>query len=109
MSIPIGLCQCGCGLPTTIPQYNDRSKGWVAGVPLRFVWGHCAKTPEAREKARIRFVSIGVGPKGREVRHQRMKAIRKLSSYKAGATMRAKAALAKIESALRRPSHDALK
>jgi HNH endonuclease len=35
-----GLCQCGCGQRTTIARGTNRSKGWEAGQPLRFVNGH---------------------------------------------------------------------
>lgn len=35
-----GLCECGCGEKTTIPQKTDRSTGRYAGQPARFVAGH---------------------------------------------------------------------
>lgn len=38
----VGLCQCGCGQETFVPPYNNRSKGWVKGQPIRFVNGHGA-------------------------------------------------------------------
>lgn len=38
-----GVCECGCGLKTTIPRVTDRSRGWVRGVPIRFVNGHSAR------------------------------------------------------------------
>ncbi len=31
-----GLCECGCGQPTSLARYTDRTKGWVKGQPLRF-------------------------------------------------------------------------
>jgi hypothetical protein len=33
-------CECGCGTPTRLAPYSDRSKGWVAGEPVRFITGH---------------------------------------------------------------------
>lgn len=41
-TIPLGLCQCGCGRATRIAPKNDRSKNWVRGVPLLYVRGHSA-------------------------------------------------------------------
>ena len=35
-----GFCQCGCGKKTAIPAHTDTSKGWVKGVPLRYIKGH---------------------------------------------------------------------
>ena len=40
MNIPIGFCQCGCGLKTAIPKRNDSKKGWVKGVPIKWVRNH---------------------------------------------------------------------
>lgn len=37
---PIGLCQCGCGLPTPIATYTNRKQGAVRGQPVRFIQGH---------------------------------------------------------------------
>lgn len=34
------LCECGCGLPAPLRPQNDRSRGWVAGQPARFIHGH---------------------------------------------------------------------
>lgn len=42
-SIPLGLCQCGCGQPTRLAPENDASKGWVRGEYLRYVKGHVHK------------------------------------------------------------------
>lgn len=38
-----GFCQCGCGAKTMIPDHSDKSKGWIKGVPLRFLKGHNLK------------------------------------------------------------------
>lgn len=38
--VPYGFCQCGCGARTRIALYSNRSKGEVAGVPVRFCSGH---------------------------------------------------------------------
>lgn len=40
MTSSIGLCQCGCGLPTRIAPVTDKSKGWIKGAPLKFLFGH---------------------------------------------------------------------
>jgi hypothetical protein len=31
---------CGCGEKTRIATHNDKSKGWVKGMPLKFALGH---------------------------------------------------------------------
>lgn len=33
-------CECGCGKLTRVAPYNDRSKRWKKGEPIRFVKGH---------------------------------------------------------------------
>lgn len=38
--IPVGLCQCGCGQPTTISPYTCVSMGYVKGRPRRFCNNH---------------------------------------------------------------------
>ena len=38
-----GLCQCGCGQPTTIVTYNNNSDGSVKGQPRRFIRFHHLK------------------------------------------------------------------
>ena len=35
-----GLCQCGCGQPTTISRVTDRCKGYLRGCPRRYLNGH---------------------------------------------------------------------
>lgn len=39
-SIPLGLCQCGCGNSTKISLRTSRRYGHVKGVPFRFIPGH---------------------------------------------------------------------
>lgn len=39
-SIPIGLCQCGCGEPTLIANFTNRKQHQVKGQPNRFIQGH---------------------------------------------------------------------
>jgi hypothetical protein len=39
-SIPLGLCQCGCGQRTNLPRTSWAKFGWVAGIPLRYIHGH---------------------------------------------------------------------
>lgn len=40
LTLGYGLCECGCGRETFVPPYNNRSKGWVKGQPLRYARGH---------------------------------------------------------------------
>lgn len=53
-SIPIGLCQCGCGQPTPRAKRSYRAYGQVKGRPVRYVNGHNTRkssreyTPEDR-------------------------------------------------------------
>lgn len=46
-AIPIGLCQCGCGRETSISDMTHRQKGYVRGVPRRYIHGHnpASETP----------------------------------------------------------------
>lgn len=37
---PSGLCLCGCGQPTRVAKKNVSRLGWVAGMPIRYIWGH---------------------------------------------------------------------
>lgn len=39
-TIPLGLCQCGCGQRTTVPAGTDRRWNRIKGVPMRYVQGH---------------------------------------------------------------------
>lgn len=36
----IALCECGCGLPAPIIRATNRARGYVIGMPHRFVKGH---------------------------------------------------------------------
>jgi len=38
--IPHGLCHCGCGGKTTIPDESDASKRAIRGVPRKYIHGH---------------------------------------------------------------------
>lgn len=52
LSIPLGLCQCGCGQKTSISKKNNRTLGHVKGQPQRFRSGHSLlpKGPGKREQ-----------------------------------------------------------
>lgn len=39
-TIPIGLCQCGCGLTTKVSPATSSKYGYVRGVPRRYLRGH---------------------------------------------------------------------
>ena len=42
-TIPLGLCQCGCGQATKTASGTDRRRGWIKGQPLRFLHHHGSK------------------------------------------------------------------
>jgi hypothetical protein len=54
---PVGWCQCGCGLATTIATRTDRRKGHVKGQPIRFaIAGHYWRIrPRPRSEISARF------------------------------------------------------
>lgn len=37
---PVGECQCGCGGMTELATRTQRSKGWVVGMPKRYIQFH---------------------------------------------------------------------
>lgn len=39
----MGLCECGCGHPTSLARQSCTRNGWVKGQPLRFVRGHATR------------------------------------------------------------------
>lgn len=45
----VKLCECGCGLPTSIAPQTVRSRGVVKGQPLRFRSSHSAPRAQPRE------------------------------------------------------------
>lgn len=44
-NIPLGLCQCGCGLPTKLATVTNKKHGRIKGVPQYFLKGHRVPTP----------------------------------------------------------------
>jgi len=40
LTIPIGLCQCGCRQITKIAARTDMGRSWKKGEPFRFIFGH---------------------------------------------------------------------
>lgn len=42
-SIPVGLCQCGCGGATAIARQTSKPRGHVKGQPVPWIKGHNAK------------------------------------------------------------------
>jgi hypothetical protein len=40
MTIPEGICQCGCGGKTGVPRITNNKMNRIAGVPMRFIVGH---------------------------------------------------------------------
>jgi hypothetical protein len=65
-AIPVGLCQCGCGRETYVPDHNSRKDGWKKGKPLRYVRGHYIRqvkpkptmTPEEIEAKKIQRAKV---------------------------------------------------
>lgn len=39
-TIPIGLCQCGCGQATKIARKSDKAAGQIKGHPIHYLSGH---------------------------------------------------------------------
>jgi len=50
-TIPDGLCQCGCGRPTTLAIASDANRGLVRGKPRRFIAGHQRQQHPTPEEA----------------------------------------------------------
>lgn len=40
LTIPLGLCQCGCGNPTSLVTHTCRKRGRVRGQPAAYLPGH---------------------------------------------------------------------
>lgn len=40
----MALCECGCGGETPLAKYTHGPRGWKNGEPIRFIYGHFAKT-----------------------------------------------------------------
>lgn len=51
LNIESGYCQCGCGQKTRVAPVNDKSKGWIRGMPIKFVFGHNLPS-ESRKRSR---------------------------------------------------------
>lgn len=43
--LQVGLCECGCGRPTSISKKSDRAAGYVKGNPRRYIRGHQPHPP----------------------------------------------------------------
>lgn len=86
---PSGLCKCGCGMTTMIATNSDTKRGWVKGQPKDYLHGHYGAMALSKQKQS-------------EAMQARRERTQKLGPYKAGATVRAKAVVGKIEAALRR-------
>ncbi len=66
------LCECGCGQPTDIAPRNNTSKGWVAGVPMRFIRWHHLKQ-HIKPESEINYPTKLL-PDGRVVKKHRLRA-----------------------------------
>lgn len=47
-TIPVGLCQCGCGRATQVSERSDARRGWLVGQPRLFARGHNTRTGKRR-------------------------------------------------------------
>jgi hypothetical protein len=56
--IPVGFCQCGCGEKTQIAKRTWPDRGYIKGLPVRFIFGHGSKlkpsNPESTRTPRIK-------------------------------------------------------
>lgn len=59
----MGLCECGCGMPTKIMKQSDTKRGYVRGQHHRFVPGHNARR-ERGAGYRQRFAPTHPNAKG---------------------------------------------
>lgn len=59
-SIPIGLCQCGCGGVTQIAGWTSTKRGNVAGQPQRYVLGHSSRRGK-RDPMKTPYGKVGNG------------------------------------------------
>jgi len=50
--IPLGWCQCGCGIETRRASKTRRELGWIKGQPLRYIAGHNDATGRGRYSLR---------------------------------------------------------
>jgi hypothetical protein len=50
--IPLGFCQCGCGLATAIPTKTSRKVGRIKGIPARFLPHHHLKMQGGKNSPR---------------------------------------------------------
>lgn len=114
---PSGLCLCGCGEKTKLSDRNRPKYGHIKGQPVDYIMGHFARTPHGQILIRsarsttthpgpIRLKrkrsAMAVADKVEETLQARRTRTQKQGPYKAGATLKAKAAVGKIEAALRR-------
>lgn len=63
----VKLCECGCGLPTSIATYTNKKFGHVKGQPVRFRRGHHIPTrpklfnrPQAQKRCRDKKKQKGI-------------------------------------------------
>lgn len=42
---PSGFCMCGCGALAPLSRCTERSKGYIAGQPVRYIPGHQTRLP----------------------------------------------------------------
>lgn len=59
-TIPVGLCQCGCGQPTKIATQDSLRMGVRKGEPRRFLRGHARRKRAVRENHRLAWQEAGI-------------------------------------------------
>lgn len=66
-----GYCECGCGQKTTVSTHNNKHKGYITGVPRRFVQGHHSRVQhpmlgrQHTDEAKAKISASQLGQPGR--------------------------------------------
>lgn len=59
-TIPVGLCQCGCGEQTAMSDRTDATRGLRKGEPLHYLRGHHRRVRGARDAYRAAWTEAGI-------------------------------------------------
>ena len=77
-----GLCECGCGELAPVARYSSKTRGHVAGQPMRFVYGHVNRgrvwSPVSIERRRQRLIGhvVTMATRRKIARHHKRAGIR---------------------------------
>lgn len=64
----MALCECGCGQETRLAPQTDSAKGWVKGMPKRFLLGHQGRIQWAKSSVKGYRMAAG---RRRQTLHRR--------------------------------------